>query len=197
MRLLGEIIRLQIQTDHMKTGSGADRIYRTSPLRTVNALRLTEKGVIGLTDDGQELIDVHHVDHRRSRNRGGANGLSFNFTGHYESMRQQFGPHMENGSAGENILIARDNILTPNDFTSEQIVIESATTGQQIRLIDVFDAAPCEPFARFAAAEKEHSAALKATLQFLDNGRRGFYATASRHASETLIHTGDRVYSTG
>lgn len=194
MQLLGEIIQLQIQTDHMKTGSGTDRVYRTKPLRQMNAIRITEKGIVGIADDGGEIIDVHHVDHRRSRNRGGANGISFSFTGHYESMRQRFGPHMQNGFAGENILIARNEMLTPDDFASEQIVIQSAKSGVQTRLIDVFDAAPCEPFARFAAGEKEHGAALKATLQFLDNGRRGFYATLPKHTPETLVRRGDKVY---
>ena len=178
----------------MKIGSGADRVYRTQPLRMVDALRIAEKGAIGLTDDGSKTMDIHHVDHRRSRNRGGANGLSFNFTGHYDSMRQRFGPHMENGFAGENILIARDSILSPDAFDRAQVIIESAATGAQIHLIDVFDAAPCEPFARFAVGDKEHGADLKATLQFLDNGQRGFYATLPKHTPETVIRTGDRVY---
>ncbi len=194
MQLLGKIVLLQIQTEPMKTGSGADRIYRTKPLRQINALRITDKGVFGLTNDDQEVMDVHHVDHRASRNRGGANGLSFNFTGHYESMRQRFGEHIEDGFAAENILIARDGVLPPETFASEQVVIESATTGEQIRLIDVFDAAPCEPFARFAVGEKEHGADLKATLQFLDNGRRGFYATLPRRQQNAVIRMGDKVY---
>jgi hypothetical protein len=99
MQLIGVIKQVQIQRDNLKLGQPPDRTYHTAPLLVVDALRLTDRGVLGQTDDGGSIIDVHHMDHPGSRNRDNANGISFNITGHYAHMRTHFGNHMLDGAA--------------------------------------------------------------------------------------------------
>ena len=78
MQKIGTISKLQIQTDRMKRGrSSLEQVYDPAPLREVAALQLLPRGVVGLTEDGGRLLDVHHVGNPNSRYRGN-NGLSIN-----------------------------------------------------------------------------------------------------------------------
>ena len=58
-------------------------------------------------------------------------------------------------------------------------------------------AAPCDEFSRFAAQsqhERLPAEKLKATLQFLGNGRRGFLLALSEGQDSGIVHPGDRVF---
>jgi len=72
MRYVGTIKQVQIQRSPLKTGDSASRVYHPAPLLVVDALRLTSFGAYGLNGDGAEIMDVHHVNHRQSRNNGNA-----------------------------------------------------------------------------------------------------------------------------
>ena len=84
------IVRLQIQQEPLKRGEKPYRWYDPTPIRQVERLLVDERGATGLAD-GDKILDVHHVDHPRSRNHGRASGLSVGFTAHYGAMRARFG----------------------------------------------------------------------------------------------------------
>jgi hypothetical protein len=191
MRRLGQIIQVQIQREPLKQGE--PRVYDPAPLFVVDQLRLTPGGVFGLTADGLALIDVHHSDHPRSRNRSNANGLSFNFTTHYEQLRQRFGAHVYDGCAGENILIDSVDVVN-NDNMGTRLAIRSASTGTLSHLGDILVAAPCAEFARYIARDDLHGQDLRETLAFLADGTRGFYATPTESRHQPHIQPGDEVY---
>lgn len=174
MRKIGEIIQLQVQVDSLKQGEKNNRYYEPAGLRTVSALRLTPEGVVGLVA-GQELSDVHHADHPESKNRTLTNGISFNFTSHYTRMQERFGAHLSQGIAGENILVATDEVFDEAAFAGGVLI--QTQDGQQIQLTQVCVAEPCAPFSTFALNLDTRPPAelLKAALQFLDGGTRGFY----------------------
>ena len=192
MRFIGTIQVVQIQRESLKVESGSTRHYDPQPLLTVAQLRLTRNGVIGLTAAGEALIDVHHTDHPRSRNRED-NYVSMGFVSHYAALRQRYGDHLTDGIAGENIIVRCDEIVAPG-ILGKQVVI-ATQSGEQIKLEDTLPIPPCEPFSRFAANRDLTAPEMKATLQFLSNGTRGFYMRVSAEFDGTVIQAGDKVYA--
>ncbi|MHB8599168.1 MAG: hypothetical protein ACYDER_20440 [Ktedonobacteraceae bacterium] len=192
---IGRIKQVQIQPSPLKVESSDFTYYDPSPLLVVENLELTPDGVFGITAKQKRVMDVHHIDHPTSGNHHGTNGVSFGFTSHYETMRTQFGEHIVEGCAGENILIETDGIITLSDL-GNKVAIQSKETGQFVYLTKLKVATPCIEFSQFAANHGLPLAAapLKATLQFLNHGRRGFYATALAQETLVLVKTGDRVF---
>lgn len=194
MRPFGEIVLLQVQIASLKVGEAPQRRYDPSPLRRVSRLALSEDGVGGLDDDGAALPDVHHRAHPASKNRGGTNGISVGFTSHYDVMRARCGEHLGDGIAGENVLIRLDRAdgLVQEDDPRGGLVIE--TEGGLVRLGELFVAAPCVEFARYALRfpdDRRPDRTVTEAVQFLDAGMRGFYAS---YAGEpAIVRVGDRV----
>jgi hypothetical protein len=188
---IGTIVRLQVQESSLKVGDKPRR-YDPAPLRSVPAISLSPAGVVGLVEDGETIVDVHHHDHPASKNRGGENGISLGFTPHYLAMRQRFGQHLADGIAGENILIAVDQRFQEEDLASG-VVIEGAD-GRRLELRQVIVAAPCVEFSRYALKFPDGArpdATVTEALRFLDAGMRGFYAT---YAGEpAVVAVGARV----
>jgi hypothetical protein len=195
MHEIGRIKQVQIQPSPLKVKSSDFKYYDPSPLLVVESLELTPDGVFGITAKQKRVMDVHHIDHPTSGNHHGTNGVSFGFTSHYETMRTQFGEHVVNGCAGENILIETDAIIALTDL-GRNIAIQSEETGQFVYLTKFKVATPCVEFSQYAANHGLPLAAapLKATLQFLNHGRRGFYATAEAQETPVLVRAGDRVF---
>lgn len=192
MRAIGTIKFVQIQRSQLKTGEAPRRVYSPAPLLTVAQLRLTPDGIIGLTDDGQELIDVHNANHPDTRNKG-ANSISLGFTGHYGLMQQRFGDHLCEGCAGENIIIDSSQVWTSEDL-GDTLIIQRKDSGEQITLKEVFAAPPCDGFSRFALNNLDATGAqVRETLLFLSEGVRGFYATLDGESG--IIAAGDTVYA--
>ena len=194
MHLIGKIKTVQIQQRPLKTGEGANRVYSAAPITAMAALRLTERGVIGLDADDKETMDVHHIDHPQSRNRGNANGISVGFASSYQRMQERFQNNLPEGYAGENIVVQQSE-----DFTFEllhtDLIVECQFTGACIRLVDLMIAPPCEPFSQFVNQREVRGAELKETLQFLSDGTRGFYATLDFDQTEPIIRPGDKIYA--
>src|SRR5262249_46110823 len=118
-----------------------------------------------------------------------------NFTGHYDAMRTHFGAHLTDGIAGENILVDLQGVLKLQDI-GQRIAFQNPATGELVYLDALSPAPPCEPFSRFALRQSPpvDAALMKETLQFLDDGMRGFYASALQGS----VQAGDRVLvSTG
>jgi hypothetical protein len=124
------------------------------------------------------------------RSSKGRNDLSIGFTAHYAAMRGHFGPHLSDGIAGENILVAIDRPVTLDELAAG-VVIETA--GGRVRLGGLRVALPCSPFSKFAARSAEPET-VKSTLQFLDKGMRGFYC-AYEGADQATIAVGDAVWA--
>ena len=197
MQEIGRIAFLQVQRSALVIEDRHQAYYYDpTPLLVVESLQLTPEGVIGRTADGSRVMDVHHMHHPDSHNNKGLNGVSLGFTSHYASMRQAFGNHLVDGSAGENIIIEAETILTLGDL-GKRLVIQTQCTGQKIYLTRLKVATPCVEFSQFAANGGMPMAAeqLKATLQFLNKGRRGFYATVAASNEEMCIGIGDRVFA--
>ncbi|MBW3634353.1 MAG: hypothetical protein KY456_15130 [Chloroflexi bacterium] len=192
MRFIGTIVRLQVQESSLKVGSKPRR-YDPAPIRSVPAISLSSSGVVGLTENGEIIVDVHHHDHPASKNRGGENGISLGFTTHYLAMRQRFGRHLSNGIAGENILVEVDQPFQAEDLTCG-VVVEGAD-GKRLDLRSVIVASPCVEFARYALLFPDGArpdAAVTEALRYLDQGMRGFYATYE--GEPAVVEAGARVF---
>jgi hypothetical protein len=195
MHEIGRIKLLQVQQSGLKVKFYPYGSYDPTPLLTVESLLLSPDGVIGVTADSRQVIDVHHAQHPASRNNRGVNGVSIGFTSHYEAMRGKFGDHLLDGCAGENILVEAENILKLADL-GKRLAIQTQKTGDLIYLTRLKVAAPCVEFSLFAANHGMAlpAAQLKETLQFLDGGKRGFYATVVGQSDQMLVQAGDRVF---
>ena len=145
-------------------------------------------------NDKPQIIDVHHAGHPDTKNSLGKNGISFGFTGHYRAMRERYGAQLPDGCAGENILIESDHVWSLDEL-GPSLMIERVD-GQLVALDKLMVAAPCVEFSRFAhlSAEPLTSEQLRATLQFLDGGMRGFYARLAEGQPDAEIRAGDRVF---
>jgi hypothetical protein len=191
---IGSVKLLQVQRSSLKAGERPHRYYDPAPLLAVDRLLLTAGGCVGMLAGGEQLVDVHHAEHPSSKHRQGLNGVSIGFTSHYHAMRERFGPHLTEGIAGENILIE-----TVRDFALADLgeaVVILAAAGEHAFLGNLLVAEPCVEFSRFAhlSADPPAPKELRATLQFLGAGRRGFYARLAEGQGGALLQLGDRVF---
>lgn len=193
MRRIGQVRQVQIQRGPLKQGNKPHRYYDPAPLLVVERLLLTPQGVIGVTSEGEELIDVHHAAHPESRNAG-VNGISLGFTSHYNAMREKFGAHLTDGRAGENILIETNEEFS-RAIPGGRVAIQARESGRLACLEHVEVAAPCVEFSHFALNElmPVPAATLREALMFLDHGRRGFYATL-RGGEPFIVRAGDSIF---
>lgn len=196
MQRLGTILRLQVQVDSIKSGSKPFERYTPVPnLVSVPILRLTADGVEGVTADGATLPDVHNRTHPHSKFRGD-NGISIGFTGHYSAMRTRFGDHLSDGIAGENLLIDLPGVQ-PLAVVERGLVI-AGDDGREIRIGPWDVAHPCAPFSRFCLQfpdDAKPDRRITETLQFLENGMRGFVATFAGDVAPVEIRVGDVVWA--
>jgi hypothetical protein len=192
MRFIGVIRRLQVQTTSLKVGERPHRSYDPAGICVVPKLSIAESGVIGWSDAGERIDDVHHRDHPATKNRGN-NAISVGFTSHYAEIREAYGEHVADGIAGENILIEQDQLIGEEDL-SNGIAIETAG-GSLVQLDNLIIATPCVEFSRFAMRFPEDARpdeTVTQTLQFLNDGMRGYYASYT--GPEVEINIGDRVF---
>ena len=189
MRELGRIVHLQIQRSSLKTGEKPNRVYDPARLLTVAHLAIGPDGVLGQADDGAWLVDVHHRAHPHTKNEDGAHGVSLGFTSHYAAMRDRFGNRITVGCAGENIVVETEGRITFEDL--ERGVALLGEGGSELARLEVLQVAhPCRPFSGWALGGRVESDVLKDTLQFLDDGMRGFYCQG---VGSGIVAVGDRV----
>jgi hypothetical protein len=167
-----------VQRGRLKPGPRGARRYDPAPLLEVEALEIGPRGAVGLTADGERLVDVHHADHPDTRNVKLGNGLSLLPRLHYGLMRQRFGPRMRDGVAGESVLLDTEGPLTEADL-SGRLALETADAGL-VELAGVTVAAPCVEFTRFALGRRDLDVddEVRTAMPALDGGMRGFYVTA-------------------
>jgi hypothetical protein len=192
LELIGPIVRLQVQISSLKQGERPRSWYDPAPIRSVPKLQIDDGGVTGI--DGTSLADVHHRDHPLSKYRG-ENGISVGLTGHYKRMRERFGDHLVEGIAGESILVQADRTITEGEIEHGVVIL---TANGPVELSAMLSAPPCVEFSKFCAGyrpEQKPDLTITETLQFLNDGMRGFYATlAEGSPSPAAIAVGDRVY---
>jgi len=174
MRTIGTIVRLQIQRSSLKTGEKPDRMYDPTPLLPVQRLTVTPDGVLGAGSEGGWIVDVHHRAHPETKNEDGLHGVSVGFTSHYAAMRDRFGDRIVVGCAGENVIVTADQMFTYEDLAGG-VAIVTTDGAERVRLKVLQVAHPCRPFTGWASGGRVESDVLKAHLQFLDGGTRGFY----------------------
>jgi hypothetical protein len=194
---IGQVKLVQVQRSPLKFGERPNRYYNPAPLLVVERLLASAEGAVGETAGGETVVDIHHTGHPDSKNIKGVNGLSFGFTSHYRRMQARYGGHVVDGCAGENIIVEAAQSFGLDDLGS-RLAIQSAAAGQFVYFTRLLVAAPCVEFSHFVNRESSPLAAeqLKATLQFLDDGIRGFYATLA-DAQQAVIQTGDKVFIVG
>ncbi len=197
-REIGPITRLQIQRQSLKQPlepqpgqrRSPERFYDPRHILAADALWLAD-GVATVAHGADYVLDVHAAAHPESRNRGNGNMLSVGFTSHYAQMRERFAPHITDGIAGENILVA----------TNEHFALEDVAAGIAVRTADgallnfgeVTVAAPCVEFSRFCLDDRyADPRPTSDALRFLDGGMRGFYAYVSA-GLPTMLRIGDTL----
>lgn len=192
MREIGRIVRLQVQRDSLKTGQKPTRTYSPAPILNVPRLVVSPAGVLGAGSEGAWVVDVHHRSHPSTKNEDGDHGVSLGFTAHYDAMQERFGDRIAPGCAGENIIVETDVRIQLADLTAG-ITIVDPTGAEVLRLAVLQVAHPCRPFTGWALGRRVTPEELRAHLQFLDDGMRGFYCRALSSAAVSL---GDRLIST-
>ena len=201
MRTIGTVARLQIQRSSLKTGEKPNRVYDPAPLLPVLRLAVTPDGVLGAGEgaggtegtDGGWIVDVHHRAHPDTKNEDGLHGVSIGFTSHYAAMREHFGDRIVVGCAGENIIVATDRTFTYDDLAGGGGVAIVARDGPELVRLKVLQVAhPCRPFTGWAlgGGDRVQPDILKAHLQFLDGGTRGFYCVGEGSGT---VAVGDRL----
>ena len=189
MRELGRIVRLQIQRSSLKTGDKPTRVYDPAPILDVGRLAVGPDGALGEAPEGAWLVDVHHRAHPHTKNEDGGHGVSLGFTSHYSLMRDRFGDRITPGCAGENILVETGGRVGFDDLARGIACI--AGDGRELVRLEVLQVAhPCRPFSGWALGGMVESDVLKETLQFLDDGMRGFYCLG---VGAGIVAVGDRV----
>jgi len=195
IRELGKVKLVQIQPSGLIIETPSGDFYDASRRVEVERLLITPLGIEATLEDGKHVLDIHHINHP-DKAYDKKDLVSIGFTSHYEAMRARFGEHMLDGIAGENIIIESDREIWMDDL-GQKIAIENLETGQQVLLDLVKFAKPCNEFSHFAANsqhEKLQAADLKSTLQFLNNGRRGFLLILSNGQERATVQLGDRVF---
>jgi len=195
IRELGNVKLVQVQPSGLIIETPSGYFYDVTRRVEVDRLLITSLGIEAITSEGDHVLDIHHINHP-DKAYDNDDLVSIGFTSHYEAMRARFGEHMVDGSAGENIIIEYAAEVWTEDL-GRQIAIESAETGHRTLLDVVKYAAPCEEFSHFAANhqhERLPAAELKSTLQFLNNGRRGFLLVLSEGQEAASVQSGDQVF---
>ncbi len=192
MRQVGVVAFVQIQERSLKVEEHGRKRYDPAPLRRVDSLRLSADGIIGVLGDST-IMDTHNRLHPHSKSWGEAAGISLGFTSHYEHMRQRFGEHLQTGVAGENIMVETEQMFTAADL-GPAVELRRAGGSSVVKLAKIAVAAPCEPFSRFAGGPTQAPEELKATLQFLHHGMRGYYAVLVGETGD--VRPGDLVFAT-
>ncbi len=169
--------------------------YDASRRMEVEQIQITSRGVEATTPEGEQILDIHHLDHP-DKEYDDDDLVCFGFTSHYKTMRERFGEHMVDGIAGENIIIEYDQEVWESDL-GKRVAIENKKNGHKTFFDMESFAAPCKEFSLFTtkSQDKELPAAeLKATLQFLNNGRRGFLLVMTKEQERATVQAGDKVF---
>lgn len=195
MKELGRVKLVQLQPTGLVIDTPSGSFYDVSRRVEVDGIQISPLGIEATTREGEHVLDIHHINHP-DKAYDEDDLVCIGFTSHYKAMRARFGEHMVDGSAGENIIIEAAKEIWPEDL-SKHLTIENQDTGQLTRFSLQRVAAPCSEFSHFvnnSQHERLPADKLKATLQFLGNGRRGFLLVMDIGQETATVRPGDRVF---
>jgi hypothetical protein len=184
------IVRLQVQTDPVKVGRAPLRRYDPAVIESVPRIEVSPSGVVGLAERLGSVMDVHHVDHPRTRDPRGNGGVTVMGTGDYARLRADYGDHLTEGVAGETILLDAPDGLARRPMPTQITVL---TAGGPIALARVEVADPCVEFSRYCLGLEPSPIVgddVRRALVDLDDGARGYRAVAD---GSGVIALGDEV----
>lgn len=186
---LGEVVTAQIQLDPLKSGERPWRTYHPDRIAGVDLLTLRPAGITAVVD-GEERLDVHHVDHPRTRHRPGRS-LSIGFTSHYRLIEERFGP-VDAGCGAENLIVETDRFVSLEDGTGG-FRIEGA--GGSVEFAEAAPAQPCAPFTRHLLGTPKASVdEVAEDRAFLRDGMRGFVMGTDSLPEPVTVGIGDVVW---
>ncbi len=196
---LGVVSLVQVQPDGLIVGGSstgpAGSIYDPSRRVVVDQLHISPRGVEATLPDGEHVLDIHHLDHP-GKEYDDDDLVCGGFSAHYDAMRTEFGQHMTDGIAGENIVVEWAEEVWPEDL-GETLLIENQETGEVTVLEFVTFTSPCVEFSRFCARQtpdEESARRLGEILRFLKRGRRGFLFVLDQGHEMVTVRAGDRVF---
>jgi hypothetical protein len=201
-RRLGVVSLVQLQPEGLlietpgKTPSGY--FYDAGRRVEVDRLQITPRGIEATLPGGERALDIHHLDHPDKAYEDD-DLVSIGFTAHYDAMRREFGEHIVDGIAGENIIIEAPDEIWPDDLGA-RVGIEDQDTGRVAELVVVEFASPCVEFGQFCAQrqyEEIVTSRMREILQFLGRGRRGFLLVLDEGHDVVTVRPGDEVLSLG
>jgi hypothetical protein len=146
--------------------------------------------VVGLAERLGSVMDVHHREHPRTRDRKGVGGVTVMGTGDYARLRADYGDHLTEGLAGETILVDAPAGLARRPMPPQITVL---TVGGAVVLSRLRAADPCVEFSRYCLRQEPSPTvddAVRLALVDLDDGARGYRAVAD---GSGVIALGDEV----
>lgn len=198
-RRLGKVRLVQLQPDGLIVDSPGETptgsFYDAARRVPVDELQITPRGIEATLPTGDTVLDIHHLDHPR-KEYDSDDLVCVGFSAHYEAMRAEFGEHMVDGIAGENILIDYPAEVWPSDL-GPSVGIEDQNTGVIATLSLMSFAAPCVEFSQFCAQsqhEKLPTSRIREILRFLGRGRRGYLLVLDEAHDVVTVRPGDRVF---
>jgi len=106
IKALGKVKLVQIQPNGLIIDTPNGDFYDATRCVEVDRLLITPLGIEAVLPTGEPILDIHHINHPDKAHKDDL--ISIGFTSHYAAMRQRFGEHMQDGTAGENIIIESD-----------------------------------------------------------------------------------------
>jgi hypothetical protein len=192
--ITGEVTMLQVQSKSLKRGTRPKSWYDPVSIVRVDSILVADSGVIGLTQDGTQLIDVHNSIHANTKNKG-FNSISVGFAFNYEEMRAQYGIHLVDGIAGENIVVLTKGYIEPSRITKVMLTPDIVQTNCILEFNRPVP--PCIEFAHYCLKtgfEEGTSERVTHALDFLGNGRRGILVEVPKYVPPFRINVGDAVH---
>jgi hypothetical protein len=196
---MGQVRLVQLQPDGLIIDAPGPTpnhsIYDAGRRVEVDRLQITPRGIAATLPTGDQVLDIHHLDHP-DKAYDDDDLVCIGFTAHYEAMRSEFGEHMVDGVAGENILIDHSDEVWPDDL-SKRLSIENQDTGEVATLEMVSFATPCVEFSRFCVQRpygEIPGRRLGEILRFLGNGRRGYLLVLQADLEVATVRPGDKVF---
>lgn len=196
MQEIGRVKLVQLQPSGLIIETGSGYCYDATRRLEVDRLEITSLGIEATNQAGERVLDIHHISHP-DKAYDNDDLVCIGFSSHYEAMRARFGEHMVDGIAGENIIIETEEEVWLQDL-GQGIAIENQDTKSKTRLDIISFASPCQEFSHFAMKSQDAKLPaneLKATLQFLNNGRRGFLLVMREGQPPAVVRQGDRVFT--
>jgi hypothetical protein len=186
-RLLGPIIRIQVQRNPLKV-KGAS--FDPEPILVVAEAVIGPPGLVGRHEGGW-VVDAHHASHPASRG-GGRRAVSMGFTEHYARMAGRFGT-APLGCAGENLIVEIERRVTLADLEGSVVV---RTTEGAVLLGAARVAAPCREFTSFMLGRPDVAPLDEVSddLAFLEDGTRGYILDLAPLKGAHRIRVGDQVF---